>query len=104
MKNKKITRIWHGRTKAEHAEEYLKYVEQTGLSDYQNVDGNISVKILRRIDGGICHFLTVTEWNSYENIKKFAGNDFQKARYYDGDKKYLLEFEENVIHYETFEY
>lgn len=100
---KKITRIWHGTTKAEHADEYLRYVEQTGLSDYKKVEGNLSAKILRRIEGNICHFLTVTEWDSFDSIKKFAGEHYEKARYYDSDKKYLLEFEENVMHYETFE-
>ncbi|MEJ7679765.1 MAG: hypothetical protein WKG06_18300 [Segetibacter sp.] len=39
-----------------------------------------------------------------ESIKKFAGNDYEKARYYPEDEKYLLEFEENVTHWETFEY
>ena len=100
----KITRIWHGRTKAEHAQEYLEFIEKTGIKDYRKTAGNISAKILRRIEGDICHFLTVTEWDSYESIKKFAGADYQKARYYPEDKKYLLEFEENVMHYETFEY
>lgn len=101
---KKITRIWHGIIKAEHADAYLKYVEKTGLSDYRKVDGNLSAKILRRIDGDICHFLTVTEWDSYKSIMKFAGKDFEKARYYPEDDKYLLEFEESVTHYETFDY
>ena len=96
--------MWHGITKTEHADEYLKYVEDTGLSDYKNVDGNLSAKILRKIDGNICHFLTITEWDSYESIKKFAGEDFEKARYYPEDEKYLLKFEDNVAHYETFEY
>ena len=104
MKNNKITRIWHGTTKVEHADEYLRYVEQTGLADYRCIDGNLSTKVLRRIDGDICHFLTITEWSSFESIKKFAGNDFEKARYYEADKKYLLEFEETVTHYETIEY
>jgi len=104
MEKMKITRIWHGMTKSKHADEYLKYVEETGLSDYRNVDGNLSAKILRRIDGDKCHFLTITEWDSYESIKKFAGDDFENARYYEEDKKYLLEFEKNVTHYETFEY
>jgi heme-degrading monooxygenase HmoA len=101
---KKITRIWHGMTKAEHANEYLKYVEDTGMKEYRMVNGNISAKLLRRIEGNICHFLTVTEWDSYDSIKEFTGNDFQKAKYYSADIKYLLEFEENVVHYETFEY
>jgi heme-degrading monooxygenase HmoA len=101
---KKITRIWHGKTKAEHADIYLKYIEETGLKEYRNVDGNLSAKVLRSIKGNICHFLTVTEWDSYESIKKFAGNEFEKAKYYSEDDKYLLEFEDKVQHYETFEY
>ena len=48
-------------TKAEHADEYLKYVESTGMKDYKMVEGNLSAKLLRRIDRDICHFLTVTE-------------------------------------------
>ena len=39
-----------------------------------------------------------------EAIKKFAGDDYEKARYYPEDEKYLLEFEERVDHYETFTY
>jgi heme-degrading monooxygenase HmoA len=101
---KKITRIWHGITNAEHAEEYTKYVEDTGMREYRQIPGNISASLLRRIDGNVCHFLTVTEWDSYESIKKFAGEDYTKAKYYELDRKYLLEFEERVQHYETFEY
>ncbi len=101
---KKITRIWHGITSAEHADIYLKYIEDTGISEYAKIEGNLSTKILRRIDGDICHFLTVTEWDSYDSIRAFAGEDFEKAVYYPEDEKYLLEFELNVRHYETFEY
>jgi len=104
LEMKKITRIWHGITKTEHSDKYLKYIEETGLTDYRNLDGNLSAKILRRIDGNICHFLTVTEWDSYESIKKFTDDDFEKARYYPEDEKYLLELEEHVTHYETFDY
>ena len=97
-----ITRIWHGITKAEHEEEYLKYVQETGLKDYLKIPGNLSAKILRKIEGNICHFYTVTEWDNIESIKKFAGEDYSKARYYEEDEKYLLELEEKVNHYETF--
>ena len=100
----KITRIWHGTTRAEHANAYLNYIRETGISEYRMIPGNVSAKILRRIDGDICHFLTVTEWDSYDSITKFAGADYTKAKYYAEDREYLLEFEENVLHYETFEY
>jgi len=98
----KITRIWHGITHVEHADVYLKYIQQTGLADYRNTPGNLSAKILRKIDDSVCHFWTVTEWEDLESIKKFAGANYLKARYYELDKKYLLEFEEEVLHCETF--
>jgi heme-degrading monooxygenase HmoA len=101
---KKITRIWHGTTKASVADEYKKFVEDTGLRDYKTIKGNLSVKLLRRIEGDVCHFLTVTEWDSYESIKAFAGNDYHLGKYYPGDEDYLLEFEKNVTHFETYEY
>jgi heme-degrading monooxygenase HmoA len=104
MKSTIITRIWHGVTKAEYADQYLEYVIETGVGDYKKTEGNLSVEVLRRIDGDICHFWTVTKWDSVESIKKFAGEDYEKAKYYAEDTNYLLEFEQNVIHCETFEF
>ena len=100
--NKIITRIWHGKTKVEHADEYLEYIKKTGIKDYKSVSGNLSVEIWRKKEKDICHFWTVTKWDSYESIKQFAGENYEKAKYYTDDKKYLLEFEEKVIHTETF--
>jgi hypothetical protein len=97
-----ITRIWHGKTKIEYADEYLNCLEKTGLKDYKSIPGNLSVEVLRRKENEICHFWTVTKRNSFKSIIMFAGDDYEKARYYPEDKKYLLEFEEKVIHCETF--
>ncbi len=97
-----ITRIWHGRTLSEHADIYLKYIQETGIKDYLKTPGNLSAKILRRIEGDICHFWTITEWKDLQSIIGFAGTDYEKPRYYDDDKKFLLEIEEKVIHCETF--
>ena len=102
MTSSVITRIWHGRTKAEHADEYLQFVIDTGVPDYKSVDGNLSVEIWRRIEGDVCHFWTVTKWDSFDSVRKFAGDDLEKAKYYPEDWKYLLEFEPTVQHCETF--
>jgi len=101
-KNAIITRIWHGRTLMQHSDQYLNYIRETGLKEYLRTPGILSAKVLRRIDGDICHFWTITEWPDIQSIKKFAGNDFEKAKYYPEDNEYLLEFEEKVIHCETF--
>ena len=104
MKRSTITRIWHGRTTAEHADESLQFLIDTGVADYKSVPGNLSVEIWRKIEGDVCHFWTVTKWDNYESIRKFAGEDLEKAKYYAEDSKYLLEFEPAVQHYETFEF
>jgi heme-degrading monooxygenase HmoA len=104
MKSSTITRIWHGRTKATDADEYLQFVIDTGVADYKSISGNLSVEIWRRLDGDVCHFWTVTKWDSYESIRQFAGDDLEKAKYYAEDSKYLLEFEPTVQHCETFEF
>jgi antibiotic biosynthesis monooxygenase (ABM) superfamily enzyme len=104
MRSQVITRIWHGRTKAEHADEYLQFLIDTGVTDYKSVPGNLSVEIWRRIDGDVCHFWTVTKWDNYDSIRKFAGDEIEKAKYYSDDSKYLLEFERTVQHCETFEF
>lgn len=74
------------------------------MKAYRMVNGNISVKLLRRLEGDICHFFTLSEWESYQSINTFVGDDFEKVKYYPKDAKYLLELEENVKHYETFDY
>ena len=99
-----ITRIWHGRTRTEDADIYRQYVIETGIKDYKSVKGNLGAQIWQKQEGVVTHIWTVTWWDSYESIKLFAGEDFEKARYYEEDKKFLLEFEPDVIHCETYDF
>lgn len=101
MSRKVITRIWHGTTRSSDADLYLKYIEETGIKNYREIEGNLSAKILRRFEDNICHFVTITEWDSYESIRKFAGDQIETAKYYPLEEKFLLEFEEKVQHFET---
>ena len=97
-----IARIWHGETAAEKAGEYLDYLNRTGIPGYRGTPGNRGAFVLRRIEGDRAHFLTISLWDSLESIKKFAGEDYERARYYPEDEKFLLEFEPTVQHYEYF--
>jgi heme-degrading monooxygenase HmoA len=94
-----IVRIWHGRTLEERADEYARFLEVRAIPDCGSVTGNIDVQLLRRDDGGVTHFLTVTRWASEEAIRSFAGEEIALAKYYPEDKEFLLEFEEEVRHY-----
>jgi heme-degrading monooxygenase HmoA len=97
-----IARIWHGRTPAGKADEYLAILEKTGIADYKAVPGNKGAYILRRIEGEEAHFITLTFWDSREAIERFAGSDIEKSKYYPEDKDFLLEYEPTVTHYEVF--
>ncbi len=96
-----IARIWHGVTPGSKADQYLDYLNETGIPDYRATEGNQGVYVLRRIEGSQAHFLLLTLWESLDAIKQFAGPDFEKARYYPEDDEYLLERELTVDHYEV---
>lgn len=98
-----IARMWHGRTKSVDADAYFAFLQERAIPDYKSVAGNLSVKILRRFDGDVCHFITLTFWDDLETIKGFAGKDVEQAKYYEEDKNFLLEFEPTVTHYEVAE-
>lgn len=95
-----ICRMWHGRTPRAKADAYARFLEQRAIPDYRSVPGNLDVAILRRDEGDVTHFLTVTRWDSEASIRGFAGDDLLKAKYYPEDEQFLLEFEPQVQHFD----
>ena len=51
--------------------------------------------------GNKAHFLLLTLWESEDAIKRFAGSNIEKAKYYPEDELFLLELEPTVTHYEV---
>ena len=96
-----IARTWHGVVRESETEEYLKYLNRTGIPDYRATPGNKGAFVFCRREGDRTHFLLLTLWDSFDAIKAFAGDDHEKARYYPEDRRYLLELEPHVTHYEV---
>lgn len=97
-----IARIWHGITHADKYEAYTALMEGKAIPDYRKTEGFVSLSFLRRLENGIGHFTLITYWKNMDVIRNFAGDDFEKAKYYPEDNDFLLEFEEKVLHYEVF--
>ena len=95
-----IARIWRGRTLAAKADEYQSYLDKSGISRVRATPGNLGVTVLRRNDGEKTEFLVLSVWESVDAIRKFAGEDYQKAVILPRDREYLVEVEPNVLHYE----
>jgi len=97
-----IARIWKGITRIEHVEEYTAFMKARAIPDYKKTDGFLKLTFLKRTDQEFAYFDLLTFWKNIEVIKNFAGDDFEKAKYYPEDKRYLIDFPEKVIHYEVF--
>jgi heme-degrading monooxygenase HmoA len=63
--------------------------------------GNRGVMVLRRIEGDEAEFGVVSFWDSLEDVKAFAGEDVDVARYFPEDERYLLEFTPRLKHFEV---
>ena len=98
-----IARRWRGRVPAAKADEYLRLMEEVGLPDYRSTEGNRGAWCLHRREGGIVHVEMFTLWDDLEAIRRFAGDDLLKAKYYDFDLDFLLELEPEVTHFEVIE-
>lgn len=97
-----IARIWHGKTSASTFEAYTDFLKRVAIPDYKKTKGFVNLTFLRRIEGEEGHFTLITFWENLQTIQDFAGDPIEKAKYYPEDDSFLLEFEENVQHYEVF--
>lgn len=97
-----IARIWHGKTSLANFEPYAEVLKKLGIPDYKSTPGFIKLSFLKRIHAGEGHFVLITYWENLEAIKNFAGEDYEKAKYYPEDVDFLLEFEATVAHYDVF--
>lgn len=97
-----IARIWHGKTGKSKFAEYSGFLIRVAIPDYEKTKGFRGLVFLRNIVEDEAHFNLITYWDNLDVIRNFAGQDFEKAKYYPEDYEYLLEFEEKVRHFEVF--
>lgn len=98
-----IARIWRGVTLASRADEYLEHLRETGLRDFAQTPGNRGVQVIRRVQGEHCEFQIISLWDSMEAVRRFAGKEAERSRYWAADEEFLLEMEPLVRHYEVAE-
>jgi heme-degrading monooxygenase HmoA len=96
-----IARIWHGMVPISKAHEYLNLMCGVALPEYLATRGNRGAWCLHRTETDVAHFEMLTFWDDTDAIKRFAGDDFSMAKYYDFDSDYLIEKETGVLHYEV---
>ena len=102
MPETKILRRWASRIRTEDRAAYTHYVRRTGAADYGACEGNLGFQmLLRDLGDGTSEVVTLSWWTSIEAIKAFAGERWERARYYPEDDRFLLEQPEAVEHCEV---
>jgi hypothetical protein len=98
-----IARRWHGVVPVAQSEEYLNRMRKVALPDYRSIRGNRGAFCLFRTEGDVAHFDMLTFWDDVDAIKRFAGEDYEVAKYYDFDRSFLIELEPKVLHSAVYE-
>lgn len=95
-----IVRMWRGAVRAEDRDEYVAYIERTGMRAYRATPGNVDAWMLTRDTGdGLTEIVTVSRWETMDAIKGFAGDDIERAVFYPDDERFLVERDATVRHY-----
>ena len=98
-----IARIWRGWTTPENAEAYQRIVSQEVLPGIaaRDLDGYRGAYLLRRDLDGEVEFATIMLFDSLEQVRAFAGEDYETAYVPPRARAVLARFEERSAHYET---
>ena len=91
------------RTKPDNANRYellLKEEIFTGIAD-KKVPGYRGIQLFRRpIDDEEVEFVTIMWFDSWEAVKRFAGEDYERAYVPSKAREVLARFDERSQHYE----
>lgn len=98
-----ITRIWRGWTTHENADAYEALVSGTVLPGIASRDltGYHGAYLLRRELEDETEFVTVMLFDSLENVRRFAGEDYETAYVPPEARAVLARFDERSAHYRT---
>ncbi len=96
-----IARYWKGIVKSGLSEEYMQHLQEDTLGLISQIDGFLSASVLRKDLLNGTEFIVITEWESIESIKKFAGEDYENAVVPDKAKAMMISYDPGVIHYEV---
>ena len=98
-----ISRIWHGWTTLEQADRYEKLLKTEIFPDIaaKNIPGYQGIQLLRRRHDNEVEFITIMQFESLENVKRFVGEDYTKSYVPEKAREVLLRHDKRSQHYEV---
>lgn len=98
-----IARLWHGYTTTANADAYENLLRREifpGIAA-KGVAGYRGIQLLRRpLPPDEVEFITIMEFDSWEAVRQFAGEDYERAYVPPKAREVLARFDERSRHYE----
>lgn len=97
-----ITRVWRGWTDLEEADTYERLLKEEIFPEIaaEDLAGYGGVCLLRRSLDSEVEFSTIMWFDSWEDVKQFAGEDYEEAYVPPKARRILTRFDERSQHYE----
>jgi len=96
-----IARVWHGSTKPEHADAYESHLKPELLPGLSQKKGFRGSYLLRRAVGNEVEFITIILWDSLDDVRAIAGEDYEKAVIPEDRRPLLTRYDERAGHFEV---
>ncbi len=98
----RILRTWRGWTSPENAPVYENMLvnEVFPAVKENGVDGLEKVSISTRENKDEVEFFLVLQFDSLDSVRKFAGEDYEKAYIPDNAKRVLSRFDHTALHFD----
>ena len=94
-----ISRHWIGIVRTDKVDDYIRHLDSTVLPNLTKTAGLTNAYYLKRAVKEGVEFLIITEWDSFDAIKVFAGPDYDKAVIDPYAKSLMVTYDKIVRHY-----
>jgi antibiotic biosynthesis monooxygenase (ABM) superfamily enzyme len=96
-----IARLWRGWTSPESAEPYERFLREHMFPSMQRVPGFRGAELLRRDARDEVAFVTITRFDSYDAVRAFAGDDYERAVIEPEARALLTRHDERSEHFDV---
>lgn len=96
-----IARVWSAQATSGQAPAYVEHLKQHVLPAVRAVDGYAGAMLFEREVSGAVEIVVITLWQSLESIRRFAGEDLERAVVGDEAAALLTEFDRRARHYDV---
>ena len=96
-----IARIWHGWTKPADADAYASHLVPELLPGLSAKQGFQRSHLLRRVVGDEVEFITIILFDSLDDVRALAGEDYEQAIIPDDRLPLLTRYDSKAAHYEV---